>query len=468
MAEDDSAKGGPLRPYLVNQTVHWFTVGLIFPVLILLVLDKGLSIFEAGTILAIYSGTTVLLELPTGGLADSIGRKKVYILSVVIHIASVLAFLFSFDYLTVAAAALLMGVGRALSSGSIDAWFVDEFKARSPKGNLQQALAKANVFIPLGLGAGSLIGGVLPMTGGVVLQASFGASIYAANLLTVLAVDLGQIVLTRVIIRENVEARGSESLTDGFRKVPAVIATSIEYGVRNRSILILLLVMATFGFSVTGLELLWQPRVGEIMGGDAQTWVLGVLAAAYFFITAAGSALVTPLCIRLRNDNALVMAILMIAMGLSMLFLSLQGTILPFAALYLMTYLIIGMTNSPYGAMYNDQVPAEQRSTMLSFQSLVMQGGGLAGSVMLGFLAEAAGIPTAWAVAGAVVGVSSLAMLVFRRRQATISESSPPARSETDHPLDLLDGHPQVSQPGKVGDRVSPPGVPGECLGEER
>lgn len=468
MDGDNSKTWDPLRPYLVNQTVHWFIVGLIFPVLILLVLDKGLSIFEAGTVLAIYSGTTVLLELPTGGLADSIGRRKVYIVSIFINIASILAFLVSFDYVTVAASTMLMGVGRALSSGSIDAWFVDEFKARSPRGNLQQALAKANVFIPLGLGAGSLIGGVLPMTAGETLHGSYGMSIYAANLIAVLVADLLQIVLTRAIIKENFKAKEGESIVDGFKNVPAVIATSIEYGVKNRSILLLLLVMATVGFGITGLELLWQPRVEEIMGGDAQTWVLGVLAAAYFFITAAGSALVTPLCTRLRNDNALVMALLMVAMGLSIMVLSLQGAILPFATMYLMTYMVIGMTNSPYGALYNEEVPAEQRSTMLSFLSLVTQGGGLMGSILLGFMAERSGIPMAWMIAGVVVGISSLGMLAYRRRHAAISRTSTPAPSEADHPLDLLGGQPQVSQPGKVGDRISPPGVPGERLGEER
>ena len=85
MVHKGRSSSGPLVPYLVNQTFHWFIVGLTFPILILLVLDKGLSIFEAGTVLAIYSGTTVLLELPTGGLADSIGRRKVYLLSVTVH-----------------------------------------------------------------------------------------------------------------------------------------------------------------------------------------------------------------------------------------------------------------------------------------------------------------------------------------------------------------------------------------------
>ncbi|MBI0583993.1 MAG: MFS transporter [Methanomassiliicoccus sp.] len=417
MAFPGRKASGPLRAYLINQTAHWFIVGLIFPVLILMVLDKGLTIFEAGTVLAIYSGTTVLLELPTGGLADSLGRRKIYIISVAVHIAAVLLFIFSSDYLTVAMAALVMGIGRALSSGSIDAWFVDEFKAANPQGNLQQALAKANVFVPLGLGAGSLIGGALPMTLGTMMNASLGTSIYAANLVVVLFADLMQIVLTRSVIKETVMVKDGGALADGFRQVPVVVSASLTYGVRNRTVLILLGVMVAFGFAITGLELLWQPRVGEVMGGTAQTWVLGVLAAAYFLITAAGSALVTPICARLGNDNALVMALLTIAMGISMFILAMQAHILSFAALYLTTYLVVGMTNSPYGAMFHEEVPTEQRSTMLSFQSLVMQGGGLAGSVVLGFVAGEAGIPLAWTLAGGVIASSSVALLYLRSRK---------------------------------------------------
>jgi DHA1 family quinolone resistance protein-like MFS transporter len=165
---------GPLKAYLINQTTHWFIIGLVFPILILLILDKGLSLFQAGTVLAIYSSTTMLLEVPTGGLADSIGRKKVYMMSVAVYIATAAALLLSFDFATVAVAGMIMGVGRALSSGAMDAWFVDEYKAACPEGNLQQALAKVNVFIPQGLGAGSLVGGALPMTAGVALSDSMG------------------------------------------------------------------------------------------------------------------------------------------------------------------------------------------------------------------------------------------------------------------------------------------------------
>ena len=87
--------------------MHWFIVGLMFPVLILIILGKGLSILEAGTILAAYSGTTLLLELPTGGLADSIGRKRVYLLSLVVMFAAVFTLLLSSGFLLILVAIML-------------------------------------------------------------------------------------------------------------------------------------------------------------------------------------------------------------------------------------------------------------------------------------------------------------------------------------------------------------------------
>ncbi len=48
----------PLRVYIINQTFHWFIVGLVFPILILFVLEKGLDIFEASLVISGYSIAT--------------------------------------------------------------------------------------------------------------------------------------------------------------------------------------------------------------------------------------------------------------------------------------------------------------------------------------------------------------------------------------------------------------------------
>jgi DHA1 family quinolone resistance protein-like MFS transporter len=51
-----------------------------------------------------------------------------------------------------------MGMARALSSGCMDAYFVDAFDALEMPGELQRFLARVGVFVPLSLAAGGLLG----------------------------------------------------------------------------------------------------------------------------------------------------------------------------------------------------------------------------------------------------------------------------------------------------------------------
>lgn len=67
--------------YIINQAVHRFIPGMFTPVMVLLLLDKRLDLVEVGKVLALFSATVIVLELPTGGLADAVGRKRVYLAS---------------------------------------------------------------------------------------------------------------------------------------------------------------------------------------------------------------------------------------------------------------------------------------------------------------------------------------------------------------------------------------------------
>ena len=64
-----------------NLSFHWFAMGIIIPIMTLFLLEKGLTLLQIGIAFAVYSAATVLLELPTGGLADSIGVESSIILS---------------------------------------------------------------------------------------------------------------------------------------------------------------------------------------------------------------------------------------------------------------------------------------------------------------------------------------------------------------------------------------------------
>ena len=416
MTEQDP---NPLTAYIVNQSLHWFIVGIGFPIMVLFVLAKGLSLFESGAVIATYSAAAILLELPTGGLSDTIGRKKVYLLSVAFMILSDLALLLSWDFASVALAAFIMGSARALSSGSIDAWFVDEFKRTQPGGNLQRALAKAGAFMPISIGVGSLVGGLLPLAFAGPMK-SAGLSIYSINYLVAIGLWAFQFLLTMVIIHEHLDPSRKAGMMDGIRKTPEQIAISVKFGLRNSVIFALILAAVGLGFSMASVELLWQPRVQEIMDVSQQTWVLGALAAGYFFAASIGNLASMPVCHLLRQRYAVVLSLARIGLGVVLFALALQSSIFLFAGLYILLYFLLGTEESPGATLFNHQVPSQYRSTLMSFNSLMLQVGVLGGSIVMGYLASSISISFAWQVAAVALLVSALPYLFLVRRTKAV------------------------------------------------
>ena len=86
------------RVYYLVLSLHWFSTALPLALLVLLHQTRGLDLFQVGLLMGAYSLTIVLLEVPTGGLADSIGRKKVTLLAYGFTLLSGGIFLFAFSF----------------------------------------------------------------------------------------------------------------------------------------------------------------------------------------------------------------------------------------------------------------------------------------------------------------------------------------------------------------------------------
>ena len=400
-----------LKIFIINQTFHWFILGIILPVIALLQLEKGLNLFQIGISMAICSGTVVILELPTGGLSDTIGRKKVYLISLMIKFGATFVLLIAQDFQGIILGFLLWGMARAFSSGSMDAWFVDEFRLINPKGNLQEALASVGIFIPLGLAGGSLLGGFLPMSLGKVTNQIPGLGTYSSNLIAILFFVIIQYLLTSKLIIEEIPPERKSDFISGFKLLPEVISTSIQYGIKNNTIFLLLLSTFAWGVGFSGLETFWQPQVKNILGSDSQTWIFGALTAGYFFAGSLGNMLITPLCKLFKNNYSLVLFLIRLFMGVLFFILALQNKIAGFTIFYLTLFLYNGMNNAPHATIFNYQIPSEKRSTLLSFESLFLQIGGLLGALIMGYISNSFSITIAWFIGSAVLVLSCFTYL---------------------------------------------------------
>lgn len=397
----------------LNMSFHWFTIGIIVPVMTLFLIEKGLTLAQVGISFAVYSAATVILEIPTGGLADTVGRKKVYLISLLFQIIGAILLLFVWSFSALLVCFVFQGISRSLSSGTMDAHFIDEFYRLDPEVNLQEEMAKIGTFIPLGIGFGSLLGGFLPMTLGVLTQNGALKSLYAANYVVLIITVILQMIMTTLFVKEQTDREEDNSLVAGFRKVPEVLKTSMKYGIGHPVILILLIATFIWGFSISGLEQFWQPQVKSIINENTGSWIYGLLTTGYFFAASVGSLIAIPFCRLFKNNYSITLFVARLLMGALYIILAIQTKIIPFAFFYITLFMFNGVQSSPEQSVFNSAVPSDKRSTLLSFSSLFLQLGGIMGSVFLGFIAHNFSIKTAWIIASLVITSSAVLYLLI-------------------------------------------------------
>jgi DHA1 family quinolone resistance protein-like MFS transporter len=140
--------------------------------------------------------------------------------------------------------------------------------------------------------------------------------------------------------------------------------------------------------------------------------------AGSFCVGMFGNLASIPLSRMLGQRYALVAGLFKGLSSVLLIILTFQGTVIRAIGLFWLVYVSSSIGMSPHSALFNKEVPKEQRSSMLSLESLVTYGGAFLGSVVLGYLAENTSIAAAWAVAGAVMAFSTLVYIQVDRRLA--------------------------------------------------
>jgi MFS family permease len=285
-----------IKIYIVNRVFHWLIMGLTIPVITMILLDKGLDFLEVGLLISIQSAMVIIMELPSGAMSDAIGRKRVYMIAMIASLICSFLFMFVSGFTLLALVAAINGLVRALSSGTIDAWFVDEFNEKYPDENLQKALSKVQIFTFISLALSSIVGGILPMTLGGIASKNFGLSIYSGNFIVQIILSIIHIIITIIFIKENKYKVKNESILKSFKTLPNILKSSVKEGIKNKYIFLLLLTAIAWGIGFSGLEAFWQPKVKTIVGLESGDLILGVLSSGYFLAGALGSYISSYIC----------------------------------------------------------------------------------------------------------------------------------------------------------------------------
>jgi len=410
------------RRYYLLTTTRWLPVGFVVGIFILVQTNRGLSIAQAATVGSVMGITCFLLELPTSGYADAVGRRPVYLAAAVLNVVAVTAYALAQSFWAFVVAGALMGAFRALDSGPLEAWFVDTVHETTPGVDVDRPLSRAGSI----LGAAIAVGAVLS---GLLIWWNPAASVFDqkdASALDVAvwvsaALSVVHLVVAAVVLREARPTAGSErthlahALT-GARQTPAVIRSGLRLLGRNRVLMGIVVAEVFWSIGMITFESFMPLRLEEMLGSAQEAGALvGPVSAAGWGLFSVGAWLAGTTSNRIGVARAAIVGRVLNALGAVVMGL-VAGPVALVAA-YLFTYSMHGMNGPPHAALLHREAEAKNRSTVLSINSMMaFLAFGIAGPAF-GLLADRVSVATAMVGAGAVSILGAFFYLPARRAE---------------------------------------------------
>jgi len=399
------------RVYLTLMLGNTLAASFIWGINTIFLLDAGLSNLEAFAANAFFTAGMVLFEIPTGVVADTIGRRVSYMAGTLTLMATTLLYVMLWEingpFWAWAVVSLLLGLGFTFFSGAVEAWLVDALDATGFTGDLERVFGRGQMVTGIGMLTGSVAGGYVAQVTSLgvpfvmraaVLVAMFFFAWWAMR-------DIG------------FSPRRGDGTVHEMRQIAS---DSVEYGWRIPPVKwIMLAAPFTAGVSFYAFYAL-QPYLLELVGDPEAYGIAGITAALV-----AGSQIVGGfLAPRIRGLFRLRTTALLLAVGGGAAALALIGEIKEFwvAVGLIATWAMLSSAAMPIRQSYiNGMIPSQQRATILSFDSMLGSTGGVVAQPALGRVADTSGYATSYLV-GAAISVFALPFIALSRRQRAAAD----------------------------------------------
>jgi MFS family permease len=394
------------RTYLLLMLGNTLAASLIWGINTIFLLDAGLTNLEAFAANAFFTAGMVVFEVPTGIVADTIGRRASYLFGTVTLAASTLFYVLLWQLEAPlwqwAIASMLLGLGFTFFSGAVEAWLVDALAATGFKGEIETVFGRGQIVTGAGMLTGSVAGGF------IAAQVSLGAPfVLRGAVLAVMFVAAFRMMHDVGFTPE----QGGRPLAE-MRKIAAA---SIDYGWRVPAVK-WLMVESLFagGVGVYAFYAL-QPYLLELYGDPDAYQVAGLVAA----IVAGAQILGGMAAPRIRRLFARRTSALMLMAALSAGALAVMGAVESFpvvVAAVVVWGLLFAATMPVRQAYLNGMIPSPQRATILSFDSMMSSSGGVWTQPVLGRAADVWGYAPSYLI-GAGISTLALPFIWLSRRQ---------------------------------------------------
>jgi MFS family permease len=407
------------RTYYVLLLGNTLAASLIWGINTIFLLDAGLSNLEAFAANAFFTAGMVLFEVPTGIVADTVGRRASYLLGTVTLAASTLLYVLLWQveaaFWAWALVSIFIGLGFTFFSGAVEAWLVDALTATGFTGQLDSVFARGQVVGGAAMLAGSVAGGF------IAAQTNLGVPFVLRGAILVVMFAVAARMMHDVGFTPDKSGR----LLAEMRRIAGA---SIDYGWRVPAVKWLMVESLLAGGVGIYVFYALQPYLLELWGDPEAYQIAGLVAAIVAGAQIAGGLAAPWIRGRFhRRTSALISTA-----ALSVVALALIGLVESFWVVIglIVVWGLLFAASMPIRKTYlNGLIPSRQRATILSFDSMMASTGGVWAQPVLGRVADVSGYAASYLVS-AGISAAAIPCLALSRRQNAPADVTEPTESE--------------------------------------
>jgi MFS family permease len=396
------------RTYLLLMLGNTLAASFIWGINTIFLLDAGLSNLEAFAANAFFTAGMVLFEVPTGIVADTVGRRASYLLGTLTLAASTLLYVLLWQmgapFWQWAVVSVLIGLGFTFFSGAVEAWLVDALTATGFEGELETVFGRGQIVSGAAMLTGSVAGGFIAQL------TSLGVPFVLRGAVLVVMFAVAFRLMHDVGFAPE---KGGRPVTE-MRKIASA---SIEFGWRVPAVKWLMVEsLFTGGVGFYAFYAL-QPYLLELYGDPEAYTIAGLVAAIV-----AGSQILGGVAapwIRRRFHRRTSALISMAATStLTLALIGVVESLWPVIGLIVIWGLLFAASMPIRQTYLNGLIPSRQRATILSFDSLTSSVGGVWSQPVLGRAADVWSYPASYLLGAGISAVAVPALALSRRQNA--------------------------------------------------
>jgi MFS family permease len=377
----------------------WIPVWVVY-----LIHEHGFSLTQITVADSLFLVGVLLLEVPTGAVADRWGRSRSLALGALSLGIAVLVFAFTSSFAVLLVSFLIWSLSHTLMSGADMALLYDTLKASGASGTYERAAGRANALNWLGAGLGTLLGGPAAVLFDIRATIFIGA---ATCLLTAMVA-----LLLREAPRsaeDSPEAHFAKAIRAAFREAWSA-----------RDVRTVILFAGTTISIFEGVHYLVQPY---LLDRGVEVGVIFSLLQVPMILAGVLGALAAD---RLGAGKGLSAVLFGIAMAGFAGYLALAWA--PGLAAFAGFPALIGLASClmPLSTGYvNRRVGSTYRATILSLQGMMASLALAVLAPVLGFATDHWGLPWAFAIGAGLAVAAGLAVGGLPPKPAPATEQSP-------------------------------------------